>query len=204
MNFLQYRWMLVCLLSFRASAQVVCALGSGAGSYKASTDQRPTNDAMQLAGRVNIAVKTICGSNCPAVALFRNTNAANAMLVAEGGQAKLVYSPQFFASASESFGDGGIFAIIAHEMGHALDDSLGAAWIKSNWTPELRADSWAGCILAKGNLSASDLASALGALAKYPSQAHPGWNLRLPALRTGYTRCGGDAAKFDSVPARKP
>jgi hypothetical protein len=196
--------LMMCLLAVSASAQVMCTLGPGASSYKASADQRPSSDAALLAGRVNTAAKTVCGSNCPGVSLFRNTTAANAMLIAEGSQAKLVYAPQFFASANDAFGDAGILALIAHELGHALDDTLGAAWIKSTWTPELRADSWAGCVLAKINLSSKDIESALGALAKYPSPAHPSWSIRLPVLRTGYTSCGGDGTKFSSTPARKP
>ena len=190
--------LLACALSFSANTQVVCALGSGASSYKPSEDQRPSSDAMQLVGRANAAVKTICASNCPAVMVLRNTTAANAMLIADASQAKLVYSPQFFASVHESFGDAGIIAIVAHEFGHALDDAMGAAWIQSGWTPELRADAWAGCALAKGDLSASDMEGALAALAKYPSPAHPSWTLRLPALRAGYAGCGGDSAKFNS------
>jgi hypothetical protein len=191
------------LLSLGASAQVICALGTGDASYKPSADQRPTSDALQLAGRVNAAVKTICGTQCPTMALFRNATAPNAMLIGGGGQAKLVYSPQFLASAYDSFGDAGIMAILAHELGHALDDTLGAAWIKSNWAPELRADAWAGCVLARLDATPpaagpGGLQASLGALAKYPAPAHPGWNLRLPVLRAGYVQCGGSAAKFDA------
>jgi hypothetical protein len=184
------------LLSSMAAAQVVCALGPGAASYKSSEDQRPTADAMLLVGRVNVAAKTICGSNCPEVMVLRNATAANAMLVANGAQAKLVYSPQFFATAHEGFGDAGIIAIVAHEFGHALDDTMGAAWIQSNWTPELRADSWAGCVLEKSGLR-EEMIAALGALEKYPSPAHPNWSLRLPVIRAGYGKCGGDASTFD-------
>jgi hypothetical protein len=182
------------LLSFSAHAQVLCSLGP-ASSYKSSADQRPSSDAMQLVGRVNAAVKTICQSNCPGVMVLRNTTAANAMLIVDRSQAKLVYSPSFFASVHDSLGDPGIIGIIAHEFGHALDDALGAAWIESSWTPELRADAWAGCTLAKSDLSASDRETAFTALAKYPSPGHPGWNLRLPAIRAGYTACGGAASK---------
>ena len=160
---------------------------------------------MQVASRVNIAEKAICAANCPGVALFRNPTAPNAALIANAGQAKLVYAPQFFAAVYASFGDAGILAVIAHELGHALDDSIGAAWINSSWTPELRADSWAGCTLAKGALSRSDMQAALAALAKYPAPAHPIWNLRLPVIRSGYTHCGGDISNFDSgSPGRKP
>ena len=182
------------LSSLTATAQVLCALGPGAVSYKASADQRPSSDALQLAGRVNAALKTICGPQCPTMALFRNPTAPNAMLIVDAGQAKLVYSPQFFAAAYDKFGDAGILAIVAHELGHALDDTLGAAWIKSSWTPELRADAWAGCVLAK--LDPATLG--LGALSRYPAAAGPGWNVRLPVLRDGYLQCGGAAAKFDA------
>ncbi len=186
------------LLPVSAAAQPICALGPGAASYQPSADQRPSSDAMQVANRVNAAEKTICSPNCPGVALFRNPTAPNAALIVNGGQPKLVYAPQFFAAVYASFGDAGILAMIAHELGHALDDSLGAKWIGTSWTAELRADAWAGCTLAKSGLSRSDMQAALAALAKYPSPAHPGWNLRLPAIRSGYTHCGGALSNFDS------
>jgi hypothetical protein len=197
--------LLACLLPVSAIAQVVCALGPGAASYQPSADQRPSGDAMQIASRVNVAEKTICAANCPAVALFRNSTAPNAALIANADQLKLVYAPQFFAAVYASFGDAGILGIIAHELGHAIDDTIGAAWISTGWTPELRADSWAGCTLAKSDLKPADMHAALAALAKYPSPAHPSWNLRLPAIRSGYTHCGGASATFDSgIQGTKP
>jgi hypothetical protein len=185
------------LLPVGAIAQVVCALGPGAASYQPSADQRPSGDAMHVASRVNAAEKAICGVNCPVVALLRNSTAPNAALIVNGRDAKLVYAPQFFASVYGSYGDPGILAVIAHELGHALDDSMGAVWVKSSWTPELRADGWAGCTLAKSGLSQNDLHAALGALEKYPTPGHSGWSVRLPAIRAGYTHCGG-ALSFDS------
>ena len=190
---------LLFLLPASAMAQVICALGSGAPAYQPSADQRPASDAMQLAGRVNDAEKSICGSNCPIVALFRNSTAPNAALIVNAGQPKLVYAPQFFATLYDGYGDPGIVAVIAHELGHALDDTMGAAWINAAWTPELRADSWAGCTLAKAGLGPSDLRQAFSALAKYPSAAHPSWNRRVPALRSGFTHCGGTAATFEAA-----
>jgi hypothetical protein len=145
---------------------------------------------------VNAAGKLICGSNCPEVALFRNPTAPNATLIRNAGDAKLVYAPNFFATLYSSYGDAGIIAIISHELGHALDDTMGAAWIKSSWSPELRADAWAGCTLARANLSPSDMHAALAALEKYPPVPHPDWNLRIPAIRSGYTHCGGEASVF--------
>lgn len=188
---------LLLLLPWAAHGEVVCALGATASSYKPSQDQRPSSDALQLAGRVNAALKAICADHCPAVALFRNASAANAMLIAERGDGKLVYSPQFFAAAYDGFGDNGIIAIVAHEMGHALDATLGAAFIKDSWTPELRADAWAGCVLAKIGADSPGLQQSLGALSKYFSPAHPSWAQRLPVLRAGYTQCGGAGSKFD-------
>jgi hypothetical protein len=151
---------------------------------------------MQLAGRVNAAVKTICASMCPEVMIVRNSTAPRAMLIANAGRGRLVYSPQFFASVHDSFGDAGIVSVIAHAFGHALDDSMGATWIRAGWTPELRADAWAGCTLARSSLGPSELDAALAALEKYPSPAHPNWSLRLPALRAGYTGCGGASSNF--------
>ncbi len=161
-------------------------------------DQRPTGDAMELAGRVNTALSPFCKPNCPAVSLFRNTTAPNAMLVVTSGEAKIVYSPQFFTTVYEKYGDGAIIAIIAHELGHAIEETTPAAWMKRGWTPELRGDAWAGCALAKVTLSGRRLEAALTALSMNPSPAHPGWPQRIPALRLGYTQCGGDGLKFDA------
>ncbi len=195
--------LVVCMLPFTAGAQVVCALGTGASAYKPSADQRPTADALELVRKANLAAGTVCGTNCPAAVLFRNSTAANIMLSTDAGRAKIAYAPAFITSVYDRYGDAGVEALIAHVLGHALDEALGAAWIEKSWTPELRADSWAGCILARSNLSASELPAALAALAEHPSPAHPAWNVRLPAIRAGYTRCGG-AAPVNSPASSSP
>jgi hypothetical protein len=191
------------LLSFGASAEVLCALGPGASSYDANADQRPTSDAMQLAGRMNAALSPTCSPKCPQIAIFRNATAPNAMLVVTADQAKFVYAPQFFTAVYDKYGDGAIIAIIAHEYGHALDETTPAPWMNNGWTPELRADAWAGCALAKSDLSSNDLAEALTAVAKYPPSARggasPSWAQRGPALRLGFSHCGGGASRFDSA-----
>jgi len=189
------------LVTFGASAEIICALGSGASSYDAKADQRPSGDAMQLAGRMNAALSPTCSPQCPQIAIFRNATAPNAMLVVTPDQAKFVYAPQFFTAVYDKYGDGAIIAIIAHEYGHALNEVHPASWMKSDWSVELRADAWAGCALAKSDLSSNDLAEALTAVSKYPPSTHPSWSLRLPALRLGYIHCGGDGAKFDSAAA---
>jgi hypothetical protein len=187
------------LIAFNARAEIICALGSGASSYDAKTDQRPTGDAMQLAGRMNAALSPACSPKCPQIAIYRNATAANAMLVVTADQAKFVYAPQFFTAIYDKYGDGAIIAIIAHEYGHALNETTPAPWMNNNWTPELRADAWAGCALAKSDLSSSDLAEALMAVSKYPPATDSSWPLRVPALRLGFLHCGGGAAKFESA-----
>jgi hypothetical protein len=190
-------------LPFAASAEVICALGSSASSYDAKGDERPTADAMQLAGRMNAALSPTCTPQCPQIAIFRNPTAPNAMLVVTADQAKFVYAPQFFAAVYDKYGDGAIIAIVAHLYGHALNEVHPASWMKSDWTPELRADAWAGCALAKSDLSANDLADALTAVSKYPPAAQSSWPPRVPALRLGYTHCGGDGSKFDVASRRQ-
>jgi hypothetical protein len=158
---------------------------------------------MQLAGRMNAALSPTCTPQCPQIAIFRNPTAPNAMLVVTADQAKFVYAPQFFAAVYDKYGDGAIIAIVAHLYGHALNEVHPASWMKSDWTPELRADAWAGCALAKSDLSANDLADALVAVSKYPPAAQSSWPPRVPALRLGYTHCGGDGSKFDVASRRQ-
>jgi hypothetical protein len=187
-------WILSGFLLASPNNRIICALGPGTATYKPASDERPTRDAMELAGRLNAAAKSICGSHCPAVALFRNPTVGGVMFIANGDQARLSYAPAFFASVHDAAGDAGVFALMAHELGHGLDDVMGAAWVSNTWTPELRADAWAGCVFAKSGTTGSELAAALATLAKYPAAADPSWKIRLPVIRTGYTGCGGDGA----------
>jgi hypothetical protein len=179
-----------------AADQILCSLGADASSYNAYSDERPTPDAMELAGKVNAGLGSICRPNCPTMAMFRNPSAPNLMLIVASGQARIVYKPKFFTTVYEMYGDSGISALIAHEVGHAMDASGTAKWIKPAWNPELRADAWAGCAFARMNLSSRDLHSALNTLQKYPAPSHPDWMTRVPALRTGYMECGGDVSRW--------
>lgn len=174
-----------------ATPQVICALGSGASSYNAYADQRPSGDAMELARQVSAALISKCSPDCPTLAIFSNATAPNALLLADSGKAKMAYSPKFFTSVYEKYGDGAIIAIIAHMLGHAIDATAPARWLPGSMGPELRADAWAGCALASADLSANGLDAAFTALSLYPSASHQAWSQRLSALRLGYTHCGG-------------
>ena len=174
-------YLLLMMLPALAAGEIICSLGSAA-NYKSSGDQAPSPDAMQLIKRVSGAYESICRPKCPEVAVFRNATAPNAMLVLNESQAKLVYSPAFFSSAYGQYGEGAILAIVAHVYGHAMADTTPAAWVKRSWSPELRADAWAGCALAKLALSPNDLKSAYSALTIYRSAS-------LPVVRAGYAQC---------------
>jgi hypothetical protein len=186
----------VCLVTtaLAASDRVLCSLGTSTSSYNAYSDERPSADAMQLASPVNAALAAVCTPRCPRISLFRNTTAPNVILIATTDQMKIVYNPEFFTKVYDAYGDAAIQAIFAHEVGHAIDAIAPAPWMKSNWTPELRADAWAGCALAKLHPRARSLQEAFMALSKYPSASHPDWAVRLPVLTLGFTQCGGNAA----------
>src|SRR5260370_38815483 len=95
---------------FLLPPEIVCTLGPNSSSYNAYLDERPTGDAMELAGKVNAALVSMCRPNCPTLAMFRNSTAPNVMLIIDGGRAKMLYKPEFFTTVYETYGDGGIIA----------------------------------------------------------------------------------------------
>ena len=182
---------LLLIVLLMAGPEVVCRLGPATPAYNAYSDERSSGDALELAGKVNSVLVPECVPNCPRISMFRNTTASNLMLIRTADQTKLVYKPEFFTGVYEAAGDAGIVALIAHEVGHAIDAAKLATWMKSNWNSELRADAWAGCALAKMALSKRSLQSAHTTLSSYPSSNQPDWSVRLPALEFGYKQCGG-------------
>jgi hypothetical protein len=178
-----------------AGVEIVCALGPGAENYNPASDQRPTADAMEMAAGLSTAMSSICAPKCPAVPLFRNPTAANVMLVFTSGGPKVVYAPAFFQSIYDNYGEGALIGVLAHEYGHALDEIFPQKF-GNGGTPELRADAWAGCSLAKSHLTPARLDAALIGLSKYPTPGNPPWQIRLSALKLGYTKCAGDASQI--------
>jgi hypothetical protein len=189
----------ILLFPLAASAEIVCALGTGTSAYKPSSDERPSADTMQIVRRVDAAYASFCLPKCPQVAMLRNPTAANVMLIATKDDAKLVYSPQFFAGVYGKYGESGLIALLAHVYGHAIDETTPSNWIPTNWNPELRADAWAGCVLAKTSLAPGAITSALSAMAMSPPTSQPAWGPRVPAVRLGFTHCGGATATFDAA-----
>ncbi len=178
-------------LLLAADPEVICRLGPPDPPYSAYSDQSSSPDALELAGKVNAALAPFCRPKCPRISMFRNSTALNLMLLGSPEQLKLVYKPAFFTAVYEGSGDSGVLAVLAHEVGHAIDGVAPAAWMKSTWSSELRADAWAGCAFAKMNLASRPLQNGLATLARYPSPTHPDWNTRLRVIQLGYTQCGG-------------
>jgi hypothetical protein len=171
-----------------AGVEIVCALGPGAENYNPASDQRPTADAMEMAATLSTAMSSICAPKCPAIPLFRNTTAANVMLVFGSAGAKVVYSPAFFQTIYDTYGEGALIGVLAHEYGHALDEIYPQKF-GTGGTPELRADAWAGCSLAKSHLSPARLNAALTGISKYPTPGNPPWQIRVSAFKLGFSKC---------------
>ena len=186
------------LLPVIAAAEVLCALGPNVASYNASSDGQPTPDALAELRRLDAALQPVCTPRCPQIAMLRNPTAANMMLIATNDQAKVVYAPQFFQNLYDNFGDGAVIAVMAHEFGHALDE-LNPGKFGRGGTPEERADAWAGCALAKIQLTPKGLAEALSGVTRYPTPGNADRAQRVVAFRVGFAQCGGDAAKFTAA-----
>ncbi len=181
-------WLCMSLLvPVRAGSETICSLGSTA-YYDAKSDANASPDALRIAKGV---AEALCGGPCD-IALMRNPTVGNAMtVVAQSGEAKIVYNPQFLKSIDTSIGDGAVFGILAHEAGHVVDRRQQAAWIPSTWDRELRADAWAACAIARSAVPDDKKKAGFRAVLGYPSPSHPSRNLRVEAMELGYHTCGG-------------
>jgi hypothetical protein len=160
-------------------------------------DQDADASAADITRKVGEAFTPVCTPKCPTVAVFRNSTAPNASTFVAAGSMKIVYSPAFFTTLNNRYGNDGVIGIIAHEYGHVIDAVNVGSWMLNTWTPELRADAWAGCALAGLKVNSRSLEQALAAMSRYPPTSQPRWTERVPPLRTGYRRCGGSASDFD-------
>ena len=161
---------------------------TGISYYDPNVDGNASPDALTIARQVALA---LCNGTCD-VALRRNPTVGTVQtFIAPTGEAKVVYNPQFLKSIDTTIGDGAVFGILACEVGHVVDGRMKPAWMPKSWVPELRADAWAGCALARAALPKDKTMAAVRAILENPSAAHPARNQRVPALELGYGSCGG-------------
>jgi hypothetical protein len=178
------------LLPLRAQAQVLCALGPTSPPYEPMADMPASAGAQAELKKIKTL---LCPKGCGKVLLFANATTPNTATVTDGaGGSKIAYSPSFVGSIQKNYGPAGTFGILAHALGHHLEASGNRpAWMKDAWDSELRADAWAGCAIAKAEMTPSRLQAVLLAMSSYPSSHHPPWSERRPVITEGYTRCGG-------------
>jgi hypothetical protein len=196
---------LAATLPLPAQAQVLCTLGP-ATPYDSLADMPPSAGAQ---GDLKKVKSLLCPKGCGKVMLFANATSPNAATVTDGaGSSKIAYSPSFVSAAQKAYGPIASLAIVAHGLGHHLEATGNRpAWMKATWDSELRADAWAGCAMAKAELTPSRLQAVLMTLSTYPSARHPEWSARRPVITEGYKQCGGKLlpplAKESAEPAGK-
>ena len=171
---------------------VLCALGPAAGSYVPLTDQPASPTATRETKRL---FTLVCPKECGQIGVFRNPSAPNALTVSVGNHmTKIVYNAAFLEGAVKAYGLGASLGILAHEVGHHVDAIVPPPpWMNADWSPELRADAWAGCELARAGNKPPEIKAALQAIAMSPSPSHPAWSVRAEALQKGFSGCGGGA-----------
>ncbi|MCB1152429.1 hypothetical protein KDL45_02180 [bacterium] len=143
----------------------------------------------------------LCDASCGPIKLTRNITVPTAAMVVQLRGARLIYSPTFMDTIMKIYGPSAPLGVFAHELGHLLDFRRGnVGWMHNSWDRELRADSWAGCALAKLNMPQRDTSGVLQALAQSPTHSHPDWTKRVEALKKGYAQCGGQPHILDTLP----
>jgi hypothetical protein len=178
------------LLSSTEAQLYVCQMGAGGSAYNQAMDMQPDSRAYN---EMLMVMRAMCGNNCGNVTLVQNRTASLAMMfVLSQGVSKIVYNPDDFNYISTRYGGAATIAIFAHELGHHIDFYyVPPSWMQSSWDREIKADAWAGYALAKLGLSTTETEIFLKVLAAYPSPTHPAWNIRIPALRSGFYAGGG-------------
>jgi len=169
---------------------VLCTLGPAPASYVPLTDQPASPTATRETKRL---FTLVCPKDCGQIGVFRNASAPNALTMSVGDHmTKIVYNAAFLEGAVKAYGLGATLGILAHEVGHHVDTIVPPPpWMNVDWNPELRADAWAGCELARAGNKPADVKAALQAIAMSPAPSHPAWGARAEALQKGFSGCGG-------------
>ena len=174
----------------RADAQVLCTLGPATPTFDAMADMPAAPEAQAELKKLKTL---LCPKGCGKLFLFANATSPYTVTVTDGhGASKIVYSPAFLAQVRKSYGPLGVFGVLGHQLAHHLDATGSRPlWMKETWDPELRADAWAGCAMAKAGLKPSGLQASLLVMSEYPSAHHPGWGERRAVIVEGFKQCGG-------------
>lgn len=157
--------------------------------------------------RANVA--ELCESRCGEVLLEASEETGAAELQRIGnGLSRINYNDRFIANVLGEYGNSVVYAIVAHEYGHHLDQIP----YGSEWTREIRADSFMGCALARrGDALAPTLrwmrhehfeeavhdafvdAKAPWEVVRAYTDTHPPWLQRINALHRGVKLCRNGA-----------
>ncbi len=129
------------------------------------------------------------------VAVHENFGVRTAVAnVSDWGVNYVDINPVAMAELGSRFGFGAMVGVFGHELGHVIDFTYNPEPAHSH-IRELRADAWAGCALAGAGISTQGLEQALEhSLAIYETETHPGWEVRVEAVRWGWAAC------FDMAP----
>lgn len=153
--------------------------------------------------RANVA--ELCEPRCGDVVLEASEETAAAEVQRIGnGVSRISYNDRFIAKMLFDYGSSVVYAIVAHEYGHHLDEIP----YGSEWTREVRADSFMGCALARRGDAlgptlrwmrhehfedtvhdAFDDAKAPSEVVRAYTNTHPPWLQRINALLRGVKLC---------------
>ena len=153
----------VLCISLLSTAALLSVARAGPGAVHARARRRPTirmADMPASAGaqaELKKVKSLLCPKDCGKVLLFANATTPNSATVTDGdGISKIAYSPGFVNRLQKTYGPIATFGIFAHDLGHHLEATGNRpAWMKASWDSELRADAWAGCAMAKAELTPS-------------------------------------------------
>lgn len=173
---------------------ITCLQGIGVAQYNPTQDTPPSQPAIKSLGTVlNYLCPEALPFGCGYFTLRQNPLAPNIFSErVEEKRSKIIYAQDFLNTVTAQYGDNASLGIFAHHVGHHLDTIANTpTWMDHSLNAELRADTWAGCALAKSQLPKEAVEKNIQVLADYPSPMHPGWGKRVEALTTGYVGCGG-------------
>lgn len=108
------------------------------------------------------------------------------------GDEVVIYDPIFMEGLRQRYGPSAPFGVLAHEVGHIVRGVLVPGWMP-DWSDEMRADHFAGFVLARHGLDLQPLQRCIMELMARPGYRHPDGRTRTAVVRGGYIEGGGIA-----------